>query len=31
VATELSGGRRLARRGQRLSLEDDSTTLTKHE
>lgn len=30
VATELSGGRRLARRGQRLSLEEGSTTLTKH-
>jgi tRNA(Ile)-lysidine synthase len=30
VATELSGGRRLARRGQRLSLEDGSTTLTNH-
>lgn len=30
VATELSGGRRLARRGQRLSLEGGSTTLTKH-
>ena len=28
VATELSGGRRLARRGQRLSLEGGSTTLT---
>lgn len=31
VATELSGSRRLARRGQRLSLEDDSTTLTKRD
>jgi tRNA(Ile)-lysidine synthase len=30
VATELSGGRRLARRDQRLSLEDGSTTLTIH-
>lgn len=30
VATELSGGRRLARRDQHLSLEVDSTTLTKH-
>ena len=30
VATELSGGRRLARRGQRLALEDGSTTLTIH-
>ncbi|MFY9783589.1 MAG: tRNA lysidine(34) synthetase TilS [Acidimicrobiales bacterium] len=30
VATELSGGRRLSRRGQHLSLEDGSTTLTKH-
>lgn len=30
VATELSGGRRLARREQHLSLEGDSTTLTKH-
>jgi hypothetical protein len=30
VATELSGGRRLSRRDQRLSLEDDSTTLTIH-
>jgi tRNA(Ile)-lysidine synthase len=30
VATELRGGRRLARRGQRLSLEGGSTTLTKH-
>ena len=28
VATELSGGRRLARRDQRLTLEDGSTTLT---
>ncbi len=31
VATQLSGGRRLSRRGQRLRLEDDSTTLTNHE
>lgn len=30
VATELSGGRRLSRRGQRLFLEDGSTTLSKH-
>jgi hypothetical protein len=30
VATELSGGRRLARRGQRLSVEGGSTTLSKH-
>jgi len=30
VATELSGGRRLARRDQRLTLEDGSTTLTIH-
>jgi tRNA(Ile)-lysidine synthase len=30
VATELSGGRRLARRGQRLSLEGGSTTLTNN-
>jgi tRNA(Ile)-lysidine synthase len=30
VATELQGGRRLSRRAQRLALEDDSTTLTKH-
>ena len=30
VATELSGGRRLARRAQHLVLEDDSTTLTSH-
>jgi tRNA(Ile)-lysidine synthase len=30
VATELSGGRRLSRHDQRLSLEDDSTTLTNH-
>ena len=30
VATELSGARRLARREQHLSLEDDSTTLTIH-
>jgi tRNA(Ile)-lysidine synthase len=30
VATELSGGRRLSRRDQRLSLEGDSTTLTNH-
>jgi tRNA(Ile)-lysidine synthase len=30
VATELSGGRRLARRDQRLALEDDSTNLTGH-
>ncbi len=30
VATELSGGRRLARRTQHLELEDDSTTLTSH-
>jgi tRNA(Ile)-lysidine synthase len=30
VATELSGGRRLARRAQRLALEDGSTTLTIH-
>lgn len=30
VATELSGGRRLSRRGRRLALEDDSTTLTSH-
>jgi len=30
VATELSGGRRLARRGQHLALEDGSTTLTNH-
>ena len=30
VATELSGGRRLSRRGQRLNLEDGSTTLTIH-
>jgi tRNA(Ile)-lysidine synthase len=30
VATELSGGRRLARREQRLELEDGSTTLTIH-
>ncbi|MCU1362879.1 MAG: tilS [Acidimicrobiaceae bacterium] len=30
VATELSGGRRLARRDQRLVLEDGSTTLTMH-
>jgi tRNA(Ile)-lysidine synthase len=30
VATELSGGRRLSRREQRLRLEDDSTTLTNH-
>lgn len=30
VATELQGGRRLSRRGQRLALEDGSTTLTKH-
>jgi tRNA(Ile)-lysidine synthase len=30
VATELSGGRRLSRRDQHLSLEDDSTTLTNH-
>jgi tRNA(Ile)-lysidine synthase len=30
VATELSGGRRLARRAQRLTLEVDSTTLTSH-
>lgn len=29
-ATELQGGRRLSRRGQRLALEDGSTTLTKH-
>lgn len=30
TATELSGGRRLARRDQRLTLEDGSTTLTTH-
>jgi len=30
VATQLSGARRLARRGQRLTLEDDSTTLTSN-
>jgi tRNA(Ile)-lysidine synthase len=30
VATELQGGRRLSRRAQRLTLEDVSTTLTKH-
>jgi tRNA(Ile)-lysidine synthase len=30
VATQLSGGRRLARRGQRLTLEGDSTTLTSN-
>jgi tRNA(Ile)-lysidine synthase len=30
IATELSGGRRLARREQQLRLEGDSTTLTKH-
>jgi tRNA(Ile)-lysidine synthase len=30
VATELSGGRRLSRRGQRLLLEGGSTTLTNH-
>lgn len=30
VATQLSGGRRLARRGQRLFLEDGSATLSKH-
>jgi len=30
VATELSGGRRLARQGQRLALEDDSTNLTTY-
>lgn len=30
VATQLSGARRLHRTGQRLNLEDDSTTLTKH-
>jgi tRNA(Ile)-lysidine synthase len=30
VATELSGGRRLARRDQRLSLEGGSTTLDQH-
>lgn len=30
TATELTGGRRLARRGRRLSLEDGSTTLTNH-
>lgn len=30
VATQLSGGRRLARRAQRLSLEGDSTTLTSN-
>jgi len=30
VATELSGGRRLARRGQRLALEDGSTNLSSH-
>jgi tRNA(Ile)-lysidine synthase len=30
VATELSGGRRLSRRGQRLNLEGGSTTLTNH-
>ncbi|MGA7836068.1 MAG: tRNA lysidine(34) synthetase TilS [Acidimicrobiales bacterium] len=30
VATELQGGRRLSRRGQRLVLEGGSTTLTKH-
>lgn len=30
VATQLSGARRLARRGQRLTLEGDSTTLTSN-
>jgi tRNA(Ile)-lysidine synthase len=30
VATQLSGARRLARRGQRLTLEGDSTTLTNN-
>jgi tRNA(Ile)-lysidine synthase len=30
VAAELEGGRRLSRRAQRLSLEDGSTTLSKH-
>ncbi len=30
TATELSGGRRLYRRGQRLGLEDGSTTLVNH-
>lgn len=30
TATELTGGRRLARRDRRLSLEDGSTTLTNH-
>jgi tRNA(Ile)-lysidine synthase len=30
VAAELEGGRRLSRRAQRLSLEGDSTTLSKH-
>ena len=30
TATELSGGRRLARHLQRLSLEEDSTTLNQH-
>ncbi|MGC2486774.1 MAG: tRNA lysidine(34) synthetase TilS [Acidimicrobiales bacterium] len=30
VAVELEGGRRLSRRAQRLALEGDSTTLTRH-
>ena len=30
VAVELEGGRRLSRRSQRLALEGDSTTLTRH-
>jgi tRNA(Ile)-lysidine synthase len=30
VAAELEGGRRLSRRAQRLTLEGDSTTLSKH-